>query len=98
MPDAGGGSGGGSVETCTVTLQGKCPVMGTEKVFYTNGSSPVQEISFPNFGESISITAIKNSIIFVYNIGTNSSGSAINLNTGALKAYFIYGDANIHST
>lgn len=87
----------GNVETCIVTLNGECPVRDIEKVFYTNGSSSIQEISFPNFNEDTSITVTKNSIIFTYEVSTFSSGSAIALNKGLQKAYFIFGDTTITS-
>lgn len=94
-----GSSGGGSVETCIVTLSGKIPIFGdTEKVFYTNGSSSIQEVGFPNYNERTSITIIKNSIIFVYGVETKMIGNAIALNTSpGIRAYFISGDTTIFS-
>lgn len=87
----------GNVETCIVTLNGRCP-LDTGKVFYTNGSSSIQEISFPDFNKSISITVIKNSIIVTYQIATYESGNAIALNAGTDgEAYFIFGDTTITS-
>lgn len=94
-----GGSSGGGGETCIVTLHGKVPTIGDiEKVFYTNGSSSIQEVVFPTYDKRTSITIIKNSIIFVYGVETDMIGNAIALNnTQGVKAYFISGDTTILS-
>lgn len=89
-----GSSGaGGNVETCTVTIRVDAPTMGTETIWYTNGSSSVQNTVVPFFGESTTITVIKNSIIFVYGCNPECSGDATQLNTGMEKAIFIFGNA-----
>ena len=94
LPDAGSG-GGGSVETCTVTLSSDAPSSGTESVYYTNGSNEVQTVFFPLFGDSINITVLKNSILTTYG-GTPDNDNILLISyEGPYKVCFVMGDGTI---
>lgn len=97
LPDAGGGSGGGgSVETCTLTIFGDAPVGLESKLWYTDGSSAVKSIALPNFGDSISVTVSKNSIVMSTRGGVaGTNATKIIPDTSAIAVFFISGDANI---
>lgn len=88
-----GSSGGGSVETCTVTLDCTSPINGTEKIFFTDGYSLKNET--PADGLS-TITVAKNSIIALYyiSIGTIERNAEL-LSVGPTVAIFVSGDCTI---
>lgn len=92
LPEA----GGGSVETCTLTIFGDAPVEPNSKLWYTDGSSAVKSITLPNFGDSISVTVSKNSIVATSTVSGAAGTNATKLisDVGA-AAFFISGDANI---
>lgn len=71
LPEAGGG---GSLETCTVSLRIDGPTMTDSLVYYTNEN---QELATETFRSSITIKCLKNSIISTNNggMGVNTSGS-----------------------
>lgn len=92
LPDAGsGGSGGGSVEMCTLTIYADSPMMGNEEIWYSDGSSTPKDIIFPEFGDSTTVNVVKNSIIFA-DVLLNVSGNMSRV-TGSPYVYFISGDA-----
>jgi len=99
---SGGSSGGGGVETCTVTMQGGAPLMGNEKLWYSDGTSTVQSISIPSLGNPITITVLKNSIVYS-NITLRSSvwneGSISCLTSSDTydQAFFVVGDGTLIS-
>jgi hypothetical protein len=63
LPEAGGSGGGGSIETCTVTINGDGPLFGNEIIYYSNGTGALQSSDFPDFAETITISVQKNSIL-----------------------------------
>lgn len=87
-------SGGGSVETCTVTLVGEAPPEASRIVYYANGSATPQSVTFPSLMDgTMKISAVKNSIIYL--VGTYvASGNITRLYIGT---YFVTGDATISS-
>jgi hypothetical protein len=98
LPDA-GSSGGGSVETCTVTLIGEAPIIGAEKFWYTDETLNIRYVSLPDFNETTTLTVVKNSIVFIYSSGsTRVVGNITELNNGTDKACFVSGDASIATT
>ena len=97
LPDAGsGGSDGGSVETCAVTILLDSPLAVENPsctVYYTNGSNTVQNyiLDNPIFGSSFTIEIAKNTIIYspdmslAYREGQQPEEIALNV-------FFITGD------
>lgn len=89
-----GGSSGGSIETCTVTLVGDMMPDASRIVYYANGSATHQSVTFPSmmYG-TIKISVVKNSIIFLAGAYV-ASGNITRLYIGT---YFVTGDATIRS-
>lgn len=94
LPEA-GGSGGGSVETCTLTIFGDAPADPDSKLWYTDGSSAVKSIALPDFGDSISVTVSKNSIVVSTNGGTAGTNATRFIFDNGVVGFFISDDANI---
>lgn len=93
LPEAGGG-GGGSLETCTVSLRIDGPTMGDTLVYYTNEN---QELATETFKSSITIKCLKNSIISINNggMGVNTSGSLeVLYRRGECLVLHVFGDGN----
>jgi hypothetical protein len=90
-----GSSSTSGVETCTFTIVCDAPLVGTEKIWYVDGSSSVQNIDAPGFGESVSITVMKNSIVVCQFSGTESDNITLLIYDGSCSAYFISGDASL---
>lgn len=90
---ASGGSSGGNLETCTVTVVSEAPGPGT--VWYLDGSSSVKTIYFPDYGDSTSITVLKNSIIAITSLMA-TAGNITHLVSGAgCCVFFVSGDCSI---
>lgn len=95
LPEAGGG--GGSLETCTVTLETNGPTVGGILVYYTNENQELATETF-TFKSSITIKCLKNSIISTSNGGmrVNTSGSLEVLYRNALcLVLHVFGDGNV---
>ena len=93
---SGGSGGGGSVETCTISLECQSPLSLEEKIYYTNGSSSFITKNYPEFHESI--TVAKNSIICISNITVAYSENITLIYSAAgLAAYFVSGDGFFRS-
>lgn len=93
LPEAGGG--GGSLETCTVSLEIDGPIMMDSLVYYTNES---QELATETFRSSITIKCLKNSIISTNNGGTGvkTSGSLeVLYRLGGCLVLHVFGDGNV---
>jgi hypothetical protein len=91
LPEAGGG---GSLETCTVSLRLDGPTMKDSLVYYTNEN---QELATETFRSSITIKCLKNSIISTNNggIGVNTSGSLeVLYRHGQCLVLHVFGDGN----
>jgi hypothetical protein len=91
LPEAGGG---GSLETCTVSLRIDGPTMGDTLVYYTNEN---QELATETFKSSITIKCLKNSIISTSNggVGVNTSGSLeVLYRRGECLVLHVFGDGN----
>jgi hypothetical protein len=89
-----GSGGGGSLETCTVSLGIDGPTMGDTLVYYTNEN---QELATETFRSSITIKCLKNSIISTNNggAGVNTSGSLeILYQRGTCLVLHVFGDGN----
>ncbi|MEE1084287.1 MAG: hypothetical protein UH850_11240 [Paludibacteraceae bacterium] len=72
LPDAGGGSGGGSVETCTVTIKwsGMAPAYAFISFMGEDGAC-VDGISAPSYAPTHTINVLKNTMITINNATTN---------------------------
>ena len=89
-----GSGGGGSFETCTVSLEIIGPTMTDTLVYYTNEN---QEFATETFKSSITIKCLKNSIISTNNGGTgvNTSGSLeVLYRLGGCLVLHVFGDGN----
>lgn len=94
LPEAGsGGSGGGSVETCTVT---STATTNNKSVYYTEGSGNLQNVTM-SINEVATFTVLKNTIMYVNNASTVSvSGDCTTLfNTMGKGIFVISGDCTI---
>ena len=92
LPEAGGG---GSLETCTVSLGMDGPTANDSLVYYTNEN---QELATETFKSSITIKCLKNSIISTNNGGTrvNTSGSLEVLHRrGDCLVLHVFGDGTV---
>lgn len=91
LPEAGGG---GSLETCTVSLRIDGPTITDSLVYYTNEN---QELATETFRSSITIKCLKNSIISTNNggMGVNTSGSLeVLYRRGECLVLHVFGDGN----
>jgi hypothetical protein len=99
LPDAGGSGGGGSIETCTLTLRGACPLNGDETVHYINSSLTAQSADFPDMMATNTLTVVKNSFVFfVGSLTLGASGGITRITTISGRLYFISGDATLYSS
>ena len=92
----GSGSGGGSVETCTLTLSSMSPSTGSDQIFYTNGTSTLQTAYLPDL-DTLQFTVVKNSIV-CSNAYLMCSGnvSQITVDAGMMRyAYFVSGNCTL---
>ena len=100
LPEA-GGSGGGSVETCTLTVNGDTPTDGIEKLWYIDGSSEIKSALLPSFGNSVTINVMKNSIFVADGLSlyieTPEHISTIDtIYKAPIKVYFITDSATVY--
>jgi hypothetical protein len=94
LPDA--GSGGGSVETCTLILNGEGPGFSDAAIYYLNSSNALIADTFPNFNESKTYTILKNSIIVFYGLKPMNYGElTILVSEGPTAACYISKDISI---
>lgn len=76
LPSAGGGSGGGSVETCTGTVKLSNLSSNTCVVCFTNGNIQAETATL-GMKMATTISPIKNSIIYVYGSATTAIFSGV---------------------
>lgn len=86
---SGGGSGGGSVETCTFTMSIESPISGSCYIYYVDGNMAQQSATVAMM-DSATVTVLKNSLLCVTTGIMTSSGS---LTTVYNNVYYISGDA-----
>lgn len=101
LPDAGGGSSGGALETCNVILCADAPTSGQEIVYYTDGTSTYKSIVFPSFMDGeVTIKVVKNSLIFCTNCYPNASNATIATripsNTVSDSVFFVSGNVTLY--
>lgn len=89
-----GGSSGGDLEVCTLTIFGDAPPGLGSVFYYIDGSSNFKTVDLPEFGDSVSINVLKNSIV-VSTGGGIAGANATKLTSGSLASFFISGNASI---
>lgn len=87
-----GGGGGSTAEVCTVSVICDAPTSGYEMVYYSNGTSTVQEEDFIEFGTT-TISVLRNSIIYV-NTNVIPSGGVSRINAG-VGMYYVTDNGSI---
>lgn len=88
----GSGSGGGSVETCTLVMEICSPIASDCYVYYIDGNMKQQSAVISMFG-SATITVLKNSLLC---ITTGVMNNPSNLTFVYDNVYYISGDATAH--
>lgn len=90
-----GGSGSGTIETCTLTIHGQAPLMGNETIWYSDGSATIKSIIIPSDGDSKSISISKNSIL-CSNVAPIYTGNITLVTSNGIRVYFITGDSTMY--